>query len=130
MNIKSILIVEDCELTGDMLKYVFSEEAGLLTSRVCSVKEAKRYLNSHQFDVVLTDFELQDGSGLEVAKHSVELSPERPVFLLTGTPMDIIRDAVERSGISFTEIYSKPANIIELMDKVMASVGLSDCGCE
>ena len=95
----TILMVEDDLLIG-MAVAMELEETGLSIVRANSVAVAQARVNERTtpFDLILTDYQLGDGNGLEVIETVREHWPA-PAILLTGdTAPEILRRA-ERADI-------------------------------
>ncbi len=81
-NKYKILLVEDDKLDQiAFTRLVKHESLPYDYKTVDSVSEAKEILASEQFDVVVTDFNLPDGTGFEV----LDLVEDSPVIFVTGT---------------------------------------------
>lgn len=87
MNNKTVLIVDDDPGIRRANERTF-RLAGWNTLMADGVKQAKELL--HRADVVLSDLNMLDGSGLDVA----ELAGDVPVVILTGMPQHAKHPAV------------------------------------
>ena len=65
---KKVLIVEDNYLIAEELRHLVQRAQGLVARTVSSAAQALQALADEQFDGVLLDVQLQDGSSIEVAK--------------------------------------------------------------
>jgi two-component system CheB/CheR fusion protein len=63
-----ILVVEDHKDTSTVLRRIL-ESAGCTVSRCATIAEAKRLAAEHEFDLVICDIGLPDGSGLDLMRH-------------------------------------------------------------
>lgn len=61
-------------------------EERLTPTQATSVASAREALESRQYDCVVTEYDLPDGTGLEVVEAIREESPQTPVVLFTETP--------------------------------------------
>jgi two-component system, NtrC family, response regulator PilR len=77
-----VLVVDDEPDLLELLELTLSR-MGLDTSRAQSVAEAVRTLDSHPFDLCLTDMRLPDGEGLRVVEHITEKGLDVPVAVIT-----------------------------------------------
>ncbi len=84
-TLKSILLIDDdTEFTKIATRII--EFLGHMVSVADSVEEAKQWLATNEFDHVLIDFMLPDGSGLHVFEH-LQTKPRMPkVTFITGNP--------------------------------------------
>jgi EAL domain-containing protein (putative c-di-GMP-specific phosphodiesterase class I) len=75
---------------------------------------------TRQFDVVLTDIQLPNFSGLEILRAVRERDRDTPVVLMTGGPgLDSARIAVEWGALSY---LIKPLSMSQLRDVLMRAV--------
>lgn len=76
-----ILLIEDDQLDQMAFKrFVESNEIPYDCTVSGSVSEAKQVLNSEQFDIIITDHSLGDGTAFDI----LELSKNTPVIVVTG----------------------------------------------
>src|SRR5512141_1496546 len=81
----SCLLVDDDVGFTSMLARIVSEEGG--TPVPChTVAAAREQLAGGQFDLVILDNGLPDGSGYEFYSHLVRRSPASVVAMVTGAP--------------------------------------------
>jgi CheY-like chemotaxis protein len=73
-------------------------------------------LRAEPFDIVFTDLAMPGVSGWKVARAAKEVSPQRPVFVVTG--FDVQLSPEERRAHGVEAIYSKPLRIEDVMDAV------------
>ena len=119
---KAILIVDDNE---DVLRVLsmFLEEVG---AEVAAISEPKVALESiledpGAWDLLITDFDMCDLNGAELAQAAKHADPGLPVVLLTGFADWRSRTAMGSQSI-FDRIVSKPIEQNELISVVAASV--------
>src|SRR5215831_4658844 len=77
-----VLVIDDEPDLLELLELTLSR-MGLDTTRAQSVAEAIKALDSHNFDLCLTDMRLPDGEGLRVVEHITEKSLDVPVAVMT-----------------------------------------------
>src|SRR5664279_4829621 len=77
-----VLVVDDEPDLLELLELTLSR-MGLDTTRAQTVAEAKRLLDTQQFDLCLTDMRLPDGEGLSVVEHITEKVLDVPVAVIT-----------------------------------------------
>jgi DNA-binding NtrC family response regulator len=83
--VKSILLIDDDVEFTQVATHII-EFLGHMVSVADSVAEAKEWLEHNEFDHLLIDFMLPDGSGLHVYEH-LQTKPRQPrVTFITGNP--------------------------------------------
>ena len=119
---KAILIVDDNE---DVLRVLsmFLEEVG---AEVAAISEPKVALESIKedpgaWDLLITDFDMSDLNGAELAQAAKLADPGLPVLLLTGFADWRSRIAMGSQSV-FDRIISKPIEQDELISVVAASL--------
>jgi DNA-binding NtrC family response regulator len=106
-----ILVAEDDDLTLELLATVLAgEHYEVVTAH--DGREALDHLRQSPFDLVLSDVQMTQASGLEVLATVVKLQPDTPVVLITayaspGAAMDAI-------GGGAADYLSKPIDIARL----------------
>ncbi len=75
-----ILLVEDDPDVRPLLEHIIASEAGFQVTAVETAARAIELLVAQPYDLVLTDVNLPDGSGLRVADKAAELEVRALVF--------------------------------------------------
>jgi CheY-like chemotaxis protein len=97
--------------------------AKLLTAIGCDVqvawsgKDAVIWVQRRHFDLVMTDLEMPEMDGRELAKVVKEWLPDCPVVLLTGSTAPFDLKAEKKNGI--VAIIHKPATLETLRGEVL-----------
>ena len=79
-------------------------EAGFQVLPAHSFAESRTILNTTQFDLVITDLCLPDGSGIDVITHIKNETPETEVILMTGHgSLDVTIEAIKRGAYYYLE---------------------------
>ncbi|MGI5863362.1 MAG: response regulator [Myxococcales bacterium] len=102
---RSVLVVDDEEVVCSMLASLLEPE-GLDVHLALSGEEALRLLDQRDFDLVLSDKNLPDVSGLDIARAVRRRTPECPVILMTGYPS--VETAQEGLEIGLLDYLEKP----------------------
>jgi CheY-like chemotaxis protein len=95
-----VLIVEDEELVGEFMADLL--ESWGLKAIVAPNPEAARELlaaDPQGFDLVVTDFTMPKGTGLDLARHLQAVRPELPVVLYTGYSEAVNEEDAKRCGV-------------------------------
>ena len=109
------LVVEDEEVQREMLADLLSSEGWAVTA-VADVAEAKRALSGELFDVVVVDYHLPDGTGVEIICTAAAQTPSPACVLLTAYATIPLAVEAMRSGAH--DIQTKPV----AADLLLASV--------
>ena len=79
-----VLIVEDDEGLATMLA-LHLEDAGLCAAGARTCREALFLAEARRFELVFLDYQLPDGTGLEVLQTLRSRQPEAPVVMMSAT---------------------------------------------
>ena len=104
----SILLVDDHEATRETLEEVLLDAGHDVKVAENKVK-ACSFLDEMVFDLVLTDYKLPDGTGLEILELSKKLYPEMPVVMITGHGS--IENAIDATRLGAYEYVTKPIDL-------------------
>jgi DNA-binding response OmpR family regulator len=111
----TILLVEDdprlLDVTNEILEY---ENYQVTTATNGEV--AINTLCNNDFDLVITDLNLGQGSGISVLKKAKELNPGTRVIIMTGN-VDVAF-AIEALRLNADDYLLKPFNLYDLLDRV------------
>lgn len=111
---KRLLLVEDNE-DAAMALAMCLEEYGYLVHHVGTCAQALAAARAQDFDAVLTDLGLPDGSGIEIGR---ALAPRLPVLALSGYGQEQDRQRSAEAG--FVAHLVKPADPAEVHAKLTA----------
>ena len=104
-----ILYVED----NDYIRESFAELLETPARRIVGVADgagARKALREQQVDILVTDINLPDGSGLDVAREALRQNPELPVIVCSGHDL---RDVARSLGPTAPALR-KPFELDEL----------------
>ncbi|MBN1896056.1 response regulator [bacterium] len=118
---KSLLFVDDEEEILEILVDLFTDEGYQLHTATSAI-QAKKIIDRHPVDFILSDLRLPDGSGSELLNHIQEKHP-KTVRVLTSGYMDLQfgRVAVDRKNGTF--YVSKPWDLMTLKQLVSDQLG-------
>lgn len=111
----SLLIVDDDKSILYFLSEALKRENYEL-SLANGGKEAVKLLGEREFDLIVSDLQMPEVSGLEVLKTTKELYPNTEVLILTA--YGSIKSAVKAMKLGAFEYLSKPVDVEELRLKV------------
>lgn len=109
-----LLLVEDDEVVGDSLKKLLERHYVCTLVWVRTVREAMRIVHEEQddFDLVLLNLVLPDGTGAEVCEKLKVKWPTVPVIVITGfAETEVARRVLSMGVVAF---FSKPFGVESL----------------
>ena len=114
-----ILVIEDEPDIRKNLEYNLARE-GFSVSSAASILEAKTLLSSDDFNLILLDLMLPDGSGLDLCKEikANSKTESTPVIILTAKDDEV--DKVVGFEIGADDYVTKPFSVRELILRVKA----------
>lgn len=116
---KKILLVED-DLTYSRIVKTFLEKNNFSVQTCIKVKDAQQLLMNQSFDLIIADFRLPDGTGMELLQWSKSKFPTTHVILITH--YSDIRIAIKAMKLGAFEYITKPINPDELLATVKESL--------
>lgn len=84
------LIVADDSILGAVDARILAR-AGMLTKHVRTLREGLTEAVSRVWDVLLLDFDLPDGDGVELARYATHLEPRPAILITSGQPALLAR---------------------------------------
>ncbi|MCW3806543.1 sigma-54-dependent transcriptional regulator [Plebeiibacterium marinum] len=108
----TILIVDDDTSFGMMIEG-FLKRKGFKTQYASTFNNAQSLIEEHQIDLVLTDYRLDNATGLDLLPIVKKQNPSTPVVLITA--YSDIRVAVNAIKLGAFEYIAKPINPDELL---------------
>src|SRR5262249_368054 len=106
-----ILIVEDDADLGFLLQELLKRE-GYGVEVVETAAEARQRLQRGMYDLILLDYKLPDGDGLELLPHFQDLAPDVPIILMTAFSTRQI--ALEATRMGAHDFFNKPFDLQEV----------------
>lgn len=89
-------------------------------------RQALETVLNEPIDIVICDYSLPDLDGLQVCRELKRLQPALELFLVTACSNTEIGQAVKACNI--TEIFHKPLDVEELLEKLAAFASRGDRG--
>ncbi len=111
-----ILIVEDHKDTAFVLKEYFDCE-GYDSDVATTGKEALRKFKARKHDVIVTDYNLPDLNGLELAKQCRRIVDDVKIIFITGA--DILRSNPGLKTATKCKVVQKPVRPKEILKLVL-----------
>lgn len=85
-DLVKLLVVEDCELDRQLIRYHFkNEQSQVSLTEASDIIEAKAAICESDFDCILLDYNLPEGKCVEVLKLANESSRKCPVIVMTSS---------------------------------------------
>lgn len=109
-----ILLVEDDEALALGVEYTLEEE-GYQVSRVGSIENGKEKFNKEEFDLILLDINLPDGSGYDVCKY-IKAMKDTPIIFLTALDEEV--NIVLGLDMGGEDYITKPFRVRELLSRI------------
>ncbi len=107
-----ILLVED-DLTFSQLLQGFLQKLGHSVTAAPLIKSGLKMLEQQQFDLLLLDYRLPDGIGLDIFIRTLENGAKIPAIIMTS--FNDVRTAVKTIQAGAFDYITKPVNPDELM---------------
>ncbi len=115
MNTLSVLVVDDEPVQCKTLAEILQDQS-YDVSTSGTVEGALDLLRKRTFDVVITDFRMPSGSGLDLAKKVRELCPESVTLIMTAYAD--VESVIEAMRIGVLDYFLKPLNIDLILHKL------------
>jgi DNA-binding NtrC family response regulator len=109
--VSSVLVVDDEPGIRTALRANFLRH-GWRVEVASGVREAVRNLEGKEFDLIVTDIQMPDGTGMEVMRSARQLSPNTGVILLTA--FGSVPDAVNAMRDGALDYLTKPISFDQL----------------
>src|SRR5262245_7901892 len=107
----SILIVDDEQSMREFLGILLTKDGHSVTTAV-SVAAAKQAIGEADFDLVMSDLRMPDGTGLEVLKHAKSVRQDLQVIIVTAYAT--MENAVEAMRLGAYDYQLKPFKLDEM----------------
>lgn len=98
-----ILLVEDDEAHAEIMRRNFADANNATKlDRVATIAEAESLLNLEAVDLVLADYLLPDGRGIDLIGEHAQGGPARPVVILTSHGSETVAaEAIKRGALDY-----------------------------
>jgi DNA-binding NtrC family response regulator len=114
-NKPKILLIDDEESILKVISTILKNEGfSVITAK--NKKEAVNKLKNINFDIVLSDFKLPDGTGIEILQEFKKENPLTPFIIITA--YGSINGAVEAMQKGATHYISKPIDSSQLIETI------------
>lgn len=110
-----LLIVDDERVQRETLGAILSDH-GYEVTLAAGVVEAKAKISSQIFDILLSDFKMPDGTGVQVVEHLRKMLPEAVSFIMTAYAD--VGSVIESMRLGVLDYLLKPINVESLLSKL------------
>ena len=117
-----ILYIDDYELDRELVKDALEREhGGFELMEAANKQEFEALLKTHEFDVVLSDFNIAGFEGLQVLEAVLEYDPRIPVIIVTGTGSEVIATQALKQGAA-DYVIKRPKHIQRLPQTIFLAL--------
>ena len=121
---KNILVVDDERSVTDSLTMILTD-AGFQVFTANNFAESLAFINNTPLDLVITDFCLPDGTGIDVITQVKNETPETEVILMTGHgSLEITIEAIKRGAYYYLEKPYAIDRLSTLVDRALEFAAL------
>jgi two-component system response regulator HydG len=110
-----ILIIED-DITFSLMLSTWLKKKHFVVRAVSSVSDAKQEIEAGSYDLLLSDFRLPDGNGIDLLRWLKETERSLPLIMMTGYAD--IQTAVQSIKLGASDYIAKPINQNDLLVKI------------
>lgn len=114
-----ILAVDDDKLIRMNLGLMLGQ-AGFEIDVASDAAEARAMLDAHHYALLVVDFALPDGTGLDVLREARRLDPETKAIMITGSTTGLSVEDVARAGAE--ALLMKPFKLHDLLDEIQRAL--------
>lgn len=114
---KKILLLEDDASLIDGLKYSLSKN-GFSADFAGTVNEAKLFINTGEYDLLLLDVTLPDGTGFEICDYVRSTGNTVPIIFLTASDEEV--NIIRGLDSGADDYITKPFKLAELFSRINA----------
>jgi DNA-binding response OmpR family regulator len=121
--IRVLYVDDEPDLLG-LGKIFLEEEGGFVVDTAPSAEEALTFFHTHQYDAIVSDFQMPDMDGIDFLRAIRAHSASLPVILFTGKGReDVVIDAINNGADYYIEKGGDPAaKFSELRQKIEVAV--------
>lgn len=118
-----VMIVDDEPIVGKRLRPAL-EKHGFEVETFLDPSKALARLQEQEFDIVVTDFRMEELDGIQVLTHVMEKCPNTRVILITGyATVEVAREALVKGAFDFIAKPFKPKDLRAVINKAALSLG-------
>ncbi|MEH7332375.1 response regulator transcription factor [Neobacillus drentensis] len=114
----NILLAEDDSRLGELIVYMLKKKAGYKVEWVQEGDDAYYYATSTHYDVIIMDWMMPNGSGVEICRRLRKNGYSGAILMLTAK--DTVQDRIEGLDSGADDYLVKPFEIDELLARLRA----------
>jgi len=117
---KKIIVIDDEKIVCDMAKKILGNE-GYSVETFTDSQAALDRIRNERFDLVITDFKMENVSGMDILREVNHRYPDTKVIMLTAyATLDTAIEAIREKIFDF---FPKPVKIEDLKKSVKKALG-------
>ena len=118
---KHILSVDDEVDIRELLQEVLTMK-GYRVSTAAEPEQAKKIVKEDPPDLIIMDFQIEEGDGFVLIEAFKTLAPATPILLLTGAVFDrqVVRDTIQKKVASYLD---KTASLSMIVSEIQRLLG-------
>jgi DNA-binding response OmpR family regulator len=117
-NAMNILLAEDDVRLGELIVYMLKKKGGYNVEWVMEGEEAYYYATSAHYDVIIMDWMMPNGTGVEICSRLRKQGYSGAILMLTAK--DAVQDRIEGLDSGADDYLVKPFEIDELLARLRA----------
>lgn len=116
---RRILVVDDEKTLTDSLSLILTD-AGFDVLTAENVAQATAIISDTELDLVITDYRLPDGNGIDVLTHVKSEAPDTEVILMTAHgSVDVTIEAIKRGAYYYLDKPYTPERLLDIVDQAL-----------
>jgi len=115
--LKLLIVDDEAELVATLVRFL--SRTGHTGGTAFNLQAAKDYLAQNQPELVITNYRLPDGDGLEIVRLVRQKYPHTPVILMTGDHEPGLQETSRKAGVAV--LLHKPFSLKALTDAIRSS---------
>ncbi len=122
VTVLRVLLCDDHALIRSLVRAALNAESDIeVVVEICSAADLLRELPSHAIDVAVLDGSMPGGSGFDVIREAIELSPRLPIVIYTSeSDISYVRASLARGARGYVLKDSDPAQLAEAIRTTFA----------
>src|SRR5580700_5106268 len=117
---KHILSIDDEADIRELLQEVLTMK-GYRVSTAADPGQAKKIIREDPPQLIIMDFQIEEGDGFVLMEEIKRLGPNIPVLLLTGAVFDraVVRDTIEKKVTSYLDKTASLSTIVSEVERLL-----------